>query len=184
MLSSLSASSFSAQAARKAFITNMNKLSSSVPAMFTRVGDMCTNISKNQHAQSNGTKKTQVECMRLKSPFLRSNGSNLNNSCLLTSSLQLLAKTEHVISEKNSYSNLLNSIAEKTYQNIILFSTSEQMIVKERDCLGLGVIGFEEDENGIASESIWMSSTLKKRKAKMNKHKLRKRRKKLRLKSK
>jgi len=40
-----------------------------------------------------------------------------------------------------------------------------------------------QPSNVISTISIWLSSTLKKRKAKMNKHKLRKRRKKLRLKS-
>mmetsp|Transcript_28621 Transcript_28621/g.42347 ORF Transcript_28621/g.42347 Transcript_28621/m.42347 type:complete len:161 (+) Transcript_28621:172-654(+) len=42
----------------------------------------------------------------------------------------------------------------------------------------------DEEEEDQSSNFLWMSSTLKKRKAKMNKHKLRKRRKKLRLKSK
>lgn len=43
---------------------------------------------------------------------------------------------------------------------------------------------FDDDDEASSDLFVWLGSTLKKRKAKMNKHKLRKRRKKLRLKSK
>ena len=53
------------------------------------------------------------------------------------------------------------------------------------DCTSEDHVDALVDENGIMyGLPLWLSSTLKKRKAKMNKHKLRKRRKKERLKSK
>uniref|UniRef100_A0A7S1ZHE7 Small ribosomal subunit protein mS38 n=1 Tax=Ditylum brightwellii TaxID=49249 RepID=A0A7S1ZHE7_9STRA len=56
------------------------------------------------------------------------------------------------------------------------YPTALSLLLDEIECEGEG--------NGV-EDSVWcMSSTLKKRRAKMNKHKLRKRRKKLRLKSK